>query len=1065
MFCINTILSNRFGILATMKTTVRLHPSYETNNTWGGQTEDVPLTGPVEFVSIKLENISCLWYFQFKDETPTIYQYFGVLDFDFKRVFVNGGRCPKQKDLLEDSDIKKAITILERMFENFTVYFSGRKGIHAYIYDPKLFTYCPPAYAQNRKSWLRSYLVHTYGEELYGLLDDCLYHINTGIRPYSLAHPKTGILPFTIYQKGPHTCIWTYLMETEPWKNIGLYEPELNTLIPHRPKKTAITGAMRIETAGEISADMEKIVCDYFKSQPGKTFGAPIRLERVQGGKCANLYNIINTTYCPIKRGAHSGRSKCYLYLYSHHATFKCFSKHCGTDSEFTLRKYMPPLTNLSELCDGMLERGEIAQKHFELVTIPPDQKYVAIGDIQWAVGNEDVGKYGYIAAPMSCGKTTSLRAYIEAQNPEFSCLLIVVRQSQAHTFAPIYPDMVNYLDCKPGSLYGENRLVVCINSLTRIFSPGGFFKQYDLLILDEFESILDVSTNPSMSNGKSFQTEIWETLIALIKGCKRTIFMDGIPTEASLKYLDRIGILPLLRIVEMPRQVDYRTYIMYNHGQIFIEEFEKKIKDGKKIVLVSNCKAILQDIFDQIHVPSGNKMIITGDSERDVKLTSADPDQHWNKDLFAFNSAVGPGTSFNPQLYDEMGVIVTPNSSSPQVLFQMINRIRTLNDKTVRMIILHGENTKVPTRAELKERKMQNIINMHGKQSMFPKTGFFEKMDKEYCKLTIHQVDQKIAKELVATQMMSLRHEDDLFIDMLVEQEYRKRLLENSNEYAKELFMLIRRNGGIVREELKPKVEIIKTTTRILKSSSREHDLERSLELTKNVVWSVPAKYEGKITSTVLKNFNKKIPRNDMDAHFMWLAFRKALLHESEQSLYEQEFFQIITKKRAINNTLLFSNGLLEKIEELFEDTGIEYDPKTAIVKGRVFTSMEFFEAHVGYINELCGEILEAIRAKTQISYKLSTATKDSVTKYNKSALANIQKVLGCFGIYSEYKSTTERPPTGRKSSERFVKAFLEIDEKIQKFRMSISNINPSTGDQDYEAYEKTFPAMFGLQ
>jgi hypothetical protein len=347
----------------------------------------------------------------------------------------------------------------------------------------------------------------------------------------------------------------------------------------------------------------------------------------------------------------------------------------------------------------------------------------------------------------------------------------------------------------------------------------------------------------------------------------------------------------------------------------------------------------------------------------------------------------------------------------------------------------------------------------------MFPKTGFFEKMDKEYCKLTIHQVDQKIAKELVATQMMSLRHEDDLFIDMLVEQEYRKRLLENSNEYAKELFMLIRRNGGIVREELKPKVEIIKTTTRILKSSSREHDLERSLELTKNVVWSVPAKYEGKITSNVLKNFNKKIPRNDMDAHFMWLAFRKALLHESEQSLYEQEFFQIITKKRAINNTLLFSNGLLEKIEELFEDTGIEYDPKTAIVKGKVFTSMEFFDAHVGYINELCGEILEAIRAKTQISYKLSTATKDSVTKYNKSALANIQKVLGCFGIYSEYKSTTERPPTGRKSSERFVKAFLEIDEKIQKFRMSISNINPSTGDQDYEAYEKTFPTMFGLQ
>jgi hypothetical protein len=1058
-----------------MKTIVRLHPDYETENTWGGQSKEIALDDKrsAEYIAVTLENTANLWYFQFKDEqTPNIYQYFGVMDFDFKRILAKPGMVPKKEDLLKDEDIVKIIGFLDAKFENFTVYFSGRKGIHVYVYSEDLFTFPPLNFSKDRErlNWLNSYLTTVYGEELFDLLDVSIYHINKGIRPYSMAHPKTSIRPFVIYQKGPHSCIWTYLIETTPWKNAKVFVPEISSFISKRTSgatnKSGFSEVARHDPLSEVSLDMEQMVLDYLATMPGKTFNASVRLDPANS-KCKNLYKIRNTTYCPIKKGCHSKQGKSYLYLYSHHATFMCFSKGCGSESEFTLKKYMPPLTNLTDLSNELFVNGEITQKHFESISIPADQKFVSVEDIEWSIGNEDVGKYGYIAAPMSCGKTTSLRTYINAQNQDFSCLLIVVRQSQAHTFAPIYPGMVNYLDCKPGSLYGENRLVVCINSLTRIFAPGGLLKQYDLLILDEFESILDVSTNPSMSNGRSYQTEIWETLIALIKSCKRTIFMDGIPTEVSLKYLDRINILSCLRIVEMPRQVDYRTYIMGSHAQLFIEGFEEKIKNGKKIVLVSNCKAILQTIFDEIHVPSGNKMIITGDSDRDVKLTSSNPDMYWNKDLFAFNSAVGPGTSFNPKLYDEMGVIVTPNSSSPQVLFQMINRIRTLNEKVVRMIILDGNNTRIPTKAELKEKKMLNIVNMQNKQSIFPKTGFFQKMDKEYCRLTIRDMDHKIAKELVATQMMSLRHEDDLFIDMLVEYEYKKRLLENSEEYARQLFMLIRRNGGIVREEINPIKKVIETSTRILKSVSREHELVRSLDLKTNVIWSVPEKYQNKYAQPQLKELNKRVPRNDTDAHFMWLVFRKALLSQSDQTLYEKEFFQLIAKKRAINNTLLFSNGLLDKIKELFGICNIEVAPGTGIVKGKVKTSMEFFENDIAPINTLCDSILELIRNKTQMNYKLAISGDASVTKANRAALLNVQKVLSCFGIASSYRTTPERRTSGRpstsgKTKERYVVAFLDIDEEMQKFRMAIANMDPETGEPDFGAYEKIFPKLF---
>lgn len=1051
-----------------LKTTVRLHPDYETDNPWGGKSIDVALTGPVDMITVKLETIASLWFFQFlKGDSNTIYQYFGVLDFDFKRVLAKADKPPTKAQLLEDEDIKRIIHLLDEKFSHFTVYFSGRKGIHVYVYSKEMFVYPPPDFseARGRLNWLHSFLNATYGTEIYDLLDASIYHIGKGIRPYSMAHPKTGIRPFMIYQKGPHNCIWSYLLEEKPWETTQVFIPEINALIQkkvcERTMKTGISEVIRVNSISESSTDMTKSVIDYLKNQPGSIPSNPVKLVK-SSGKCKNLYKVLNTSYCPIKRGCHSRTGKSYVYIYSHHATFMCFSDTCGTESEYTLKKYLPPLTNLTELSNTLFDRGEIRQKHFEAIVIPPEQKYVSVHDIEWAIGNEDVGKYGYIAAPMSCGKTTALRAYLEAQPPSYSCLLIVVRQSQAHTFAPIYPGMANYLDCKPGSLFGVNRLVICINSLMRILSVEGFVRSYDLLMLDEFESDLDVSTNPSMSNGRSMQTEIWETLIALIKCCKRTLFMDGIPTDISLKYLDRIGILPFVRIVEMPRQVDYRTYIMYSHAQIFIETFEEKIRNGKKIVLVSNCKAILQTIFDEIHVPSGNKMIITGDSDRDIKLTSSNPDLYWNKDLFAFNSAVGPGTSFNPKLYDEMGVIVTPNSSSPQVLFQMINRIRELNDKVVRVIILDGNATNIPTREELKRRKMQNIVNMQNKQTIYPKAGFFQKMDKEYCRLTILDLDHKIAKELVSNQMMKLKHEDDLFLDMLVEYEYRKRVLENSEEYAKQLFLLIRRNGGIVREEINPIKKVIETSTRMLKSDARNHELKRTLDLKNNVIWTIPEKYASKFTEVALLELNKKVPRNDADAHYMWIGFRKAFLHESEQSLYEKEFFQIIAQKKAVNNTILFSNGLMDEIKKLCDICSISISSKTAIVSGKVRTSMEFFNNDIGEINNICERALEMIRCKTQFTYRICKPDNKSVTKANRSTLLNVQTLFNCFGIHSEYRSTAERLCTGRKKGERFVRAFLVFDEDMQKFRMAISKLDPETGESDMEAYEKVFPKLF---
>lgn len=1055
-----------------METIVRLHPTYDTRNVWGGTITSVPIEGDPDCIAAKLEDVACLWYFQFKqNNTEKIYQYFGVLDFDFNRTLATYNCYPDRKALLEDEDIKRIITLLNEKFDKFTVYFSGSKGIHVYVYDASFFVYPPTEYADNGKrlTWLDCYLKTVYGDELYSLLDKSIYPLGKGIRPYSMVHPKTIIRPFTIYQKGEEDNIWNFIIGNQIWKEAKVFIPEINNLMPEKSEKhKLVTSNVKAITLDESSSDMSKQVVDYFNTKPGLV-GNTCSIIKVASKESKNLYKILDSYYCPNKGGTHKQGAKVYFYLYSCHAYFKCFSGKCQ-GKEYTLKKLFPPLTCLSDLSEELYTNNVISQKPLEIYSVPGDQKYIGIEDIQWSLGMDDLAKYGYIAAPMGCGKTTSLRTYIENQPDSFTCLLVVVRQTQAHTFAPIYPDMTNYLNCKAGSLYGKKRLVVCVNSLTRVLSPTGLLPSYDLLILDEIESIIEGLISSMLSNGRSLQMEIWDTMIALIKCSKSTLFMDGIPTERSLKYLDKIGILPFVRVVEMKRSVDYRTYIIYSHAQILMETIEANIRTGKKVVMVSNCKTILQHMFDEITVPSGNKLIITGDSEKEVKLTAADPDKHWVKDLLAFNSAVGPGTSFNPTIYQEMVVIIACNSSSPQVLFQMINRIRVLEDCIVRMIILDGNNNTIPTRKEIKEKKMTNIITMQHKQTTFPKTNFFKVMDKEYTRLTIRDLDHRIAKELVANQLMVLKHEDDLFLDMLVDYEYEKRVLENSDEYSKQLFLLIRRNGGIVREEINPNPKTIQTSTRMLKMDARKHDIQRSLELTNNVIWTVPPNIApGAFTKSVIEGINIKVPRNEIDAHYMWLAFRRAVTETSDQTLYEKEFFQIVAKRRAVNNTLLFSNGMLDDIRKLCQLCQIDIKPVTGLVRGSVKTSMKFFEDR-GQVDALCARILESIRSKTQFNYQLNQSTKDTVTKVNKATLSNIKLVFSCFGIFSEIVTTKIRPLTGRKGpgipkTERYVESFLNFSEEAQQFRMAISKIDPKTGEYDMDAFEKYFNEILSGQ
>ena len=146
------------------------------------------------------------------------------------------------------------------------------------------------------------------------------------------------------------------------------------------------------------------------------------------------------------------------------------------------------PLTNFSDL---LVKHCTDNQKPVRRRVLPKEQDYVTKDDIEWCL--EEKG-YGAVFALMGSGKTQALETWLKQKPATFTCLLIVVRKTQATYFASRYGDFVDYQK-QVASLYGVPRLAMCINSLIRLLD-NGVIPKYNLLILDEIESILEAAVS-----------------------------------------------------------------------------------------------------------------------------------------------------------------------------------------------------------------------------------------------------------------------------------------------------------------------------------------------------------------------------------------------------------------------------------------------------------------------------------------------------------------------------------------------------------------------------------------
>ena len=156
-------------------------------------------------------------------------------------------------------------------------------------------------------------------------------------------------------------------------------------------------------------------------------------------------------------------------------------------------------------------------------------------------------------------------------------------------------------------SVWNSKRLIVQIDSLLQVlnkndgFITDGRFKPYDMIILDESESLLDHIDGKTMEKK---ELDIFNFFDAILRQCKKVLFMDGDVSERSLSFAKNYGDLTYIKNKNI--QGNRVINLFLNEEQFedqLREDLNKFYKEDPKfrVCIVSQSSSKVNVLYDQI--------------------------------------------------------------------------------------------------------------------------------------------------------------------------------------------------------------------------------------------------------------------------------------------------------------------------------------------------------------------------------------------------------------------------------------------------------------------------------
>ena len=323
-----------------------------------------------------------------------------------------------------------------------------------------------------------------------------------------------------------------------------------------------------------------------------------------------------------------------------------------------------------------LIEKKESVDKRFIL---DPHCRDKDLNTIKLSINNwMNKGKTLSIKSSMGTGKTTLIKSLLDRYKYE-KVLWITHRRCFTNSIYGTFQNygFVNYTK-EIGCLHDNNRVIISIDSVERLFNEN-ILPVYDLIIMDESESLLKHFNSPFLSNKRK---QIFNHVYNITKFSKKIIVLDADYNNRSHEYFKSIGQVDL--IINKYKTLT-KQFQMTNKFNYFRKQIKKDILQGKKLCIVGLSARKLKDLYKELLKDNINVILHCADTDDELKEKIMDVNNFWSKyDIIMYSPTIDCSVDFNIEYIDKMYVLLSTQSLCPRGLIQMTGRIRKLKNPNI---------------------------------------------------------------------------------------------------------------------------------------------------------------------------------------------------------------------------------------------------------------------------------------------------------------------------------------------------------------------------------------------
>lgn len=368
----------------------------------------------------------------------------------------------------------------------------------------------------------------------------------------------------------------------------------------------------------------------------------------------------------------------------------------------------------------------------------------------------------------MGCGKTAQTIDFLK-NNITLSFMWLGHRQSlHQGTYKRICDAEIDCCDYMKGTtntkniLYNEElNIGICVNSLNYINET----KTYDVLIIDEIESVLEAFMGDFMEN----KNNILIKLCNLIRTAKKIIVLDAFITNKTIDFFraieKNITIDILTKDIVMTNNIYFKNVKNDeksnnddedddDYKMKAITEIITELKKDKKIFMFYPYKKDMAELAKTIQVASGKKCIYyNADRGDNIKKTLCNVNETWSEyDCVITNTCITCGVNFDLNGYDSCWLFLA-GFIKPRDAIQASARIRYLDSKNINVVFLGKKLINPSVYIDDRTSVNNEVYNSIYKNSLIEDKAPRRKAFETFCQKSGYKMDKSkllVNKELV---------------------------------------------------------------------------------------------------------------------------------------------------------------------------------------------------------------------------------------------------------------------------------------------------------------------------